>query len=40
MGEIIAEILYVFDFDGTLINTGKGDEEQKNIYTYPNTRCY
>ena len=32
MGEIIAEILYVFDFDGTLINTGKGDEEQKNIY--------
>ena len=28
----MVEILYVFDFDGTLINTGKGDEKQKNIY--------
>jgi hypothetical protein len=26
------EVLYVFDFDGTLINTGNGDENQKAIY--------
>ncbi len=32
MDKVNVEILYVFDFDGTLINTGKGDEKQKNIY--------
>ena len=32
MDKVNVEILYVFDFDGTLVNTGKGDEKQKNIY--------
>tara|TARA_R110000851_G_scaffold115810_5_gene241811 strand:- start:915 stop:1451 length:537 start_codon:yes stop_codon:yes gene_type:complete len=32
MSEVKVEILYVFDFDGTLINTGKGDDKQKTIY--------